>query len=102
MYFMNKTVLNLALAGMMTAGIAFSANAEEHTPPKEKCYGIAKAGKNDCKSANGSHSCAGHATTDGDAHEWTFVPKGECEKQGGHLTPPEAHAPAEHAPAKQH
>ena len=30
-------------------------------PGKEKCYGIAKAGKNDCAAANGSHSCAGQA-----------------------------------------
>jgi uncharacterized membrane protein len=69
----------------MTAGIALSANAAENKmeSAKEKCYGIAKAGKNDCKSANGSHNCAGHAKTDNDANEWKFVAKGECEKAGG-------------------
>jgi uncharacterized membrane protein len=52
----------------------------------EKCYGVAKAGKNDC-AANG-HSCAAQAKTDGDKSEWIAVPKGTCEKiVGGSLTP---------------
>lgn len=52
----------------------------EHTPAegKEKCYGIARAGMNDCATA--THSCAGQATTDGDPNEWVSVPAGSCEK----------------------
>ncbi len=46
---MNKTVLCAALAGVLTAGMAGSAFADVPAG-KEKCYGIAKAGKNDCKS----------------------------------------------------
>ena len=87
---MNKLLLSAALAGVMTAGVAFTANAATDTmtdAAKDKCYGIAKAGKNDCKSANGSHSCAGHATVDNGADEWKFVAKGTCEKDGGKLTP---------------
>ena len=87
---MNKLLLSAALAGVMTAGVAFTANAATDTmtdSAKDKCYGIAKAGKNDCKSANGSHSCAGHATVDNGADEWKFVAKGTCEKEGGKLTP---------------
>ena len=87
---MNKFLLSAALAGVMTAGIALSANAATDTmtdAAKDKCFGIAKAGKNDCKSANGSHSCAGHATVDNGADEWKFVAKGTCEKEGGKLTP---------------
>jgi len=87
---MNKFLLSAALAGVMTAGVALSANAAEDKmvdAAKDKCYGIAKAGKNDCKSANGSHSCAGHATADNGADEWKFVAKGTCEKEGGKLTP---------------
>lgn len=89
---MNKTLLTAALAGIFAAGVAVSANAEDKmaAPAKDKCYGIAKAGKNDCKAANGSHSCAGQAKTDNDANEWKFVEKGACEKEGGKLTPPAA------------
>lgn len=86
---MNKTLIATALAGVLTAGIAMSANADDmKDAKKEKCYGIAKAGKNDCKSASGSHSCAGQAKADGGADEWKFVEKGTCEKDGGKLTPP--------------
>jgi uncharacterized membrane protein len=50
----------------------------------EKCYGIARAGKNDC-AANG-HSCAGQAKADNDAKEWIKMPKGLCERiTGGKL-----------------
>jgi uncharacterized membrane protein len=48
---------------------------------KEKCLGVAEAGKNDC--ANNKHSCAGQAKADKGADEWKYVPKGECEKMGG-------------------
>lgn len=44
----------------------------------EKCYGIAKAGKNDC--GNKSHSCAGQGKTDGERSSFLFVPKGTCDK----------------------
>lgn len=55
---------------------------------KEKCYGIAKAGANDCASANGSHSCAGLAKVDNGAYDWKYVAKGTCEKVRGKTTPP--------------
>lgn len=85
---MNKALLTAALAGIFAAGVAMNANAaDDKTASKEKCFGIAKAGKNDCKSASGSHSCAGQATKDNDADEWKFVEKGTCEKEGGKLKP---------------
>lgn len=53
-----------------------------------QCYGIAKAGQNDCASKENQHSCHGHATTDNDPHEYKNVPsKEECEKLGGSLMP---------------
>jgi uncharacterized membrane protein len=55
---------------------------------KEKCYGIAKAGQNDCASPSGSHSCAGQSKADKGADEWKYVAKGTCEKEGGKMTPP--------------
>jgi uncharacterized membrane protein len=51
----------------------------------EKCYGIAKAGKNDCQTA--TSSCAGTSKKDHEASAWLSVPKGTCEKiVGGSLT----------------
>lgn len=55
---------------------------------KEKCYGIAKAGQNDCGTS--AHSCAGQAKADNMAEEWKFVAKGTCEKAGGKLSAPAA------------
>ena len=69
----------LALAGT-TQTPAHSADAEGG---KEKCYGIAKAGQNDCGTAR--HTCAGKATKDNAPDEWKYVPKGTCEKVGGKL-----------------
>jgi uncharacterized membrane protein len=53
---------------------------------QEKCYGVAKAGQNDCSTA--THGCAGQATADNDPAEWRSVSKGSCEKSGGKLNPP--------------
>jgi len=50
---------------------------------KEKCYGVAKAGKNACASKDGSHSCAGQAKVDNDPNEWAYVDAGTCEEKGG-------------------
>jgi uncharacterized membrane protein len=52
----------------------------------EKCYGVAKAGKNDC--AGGAHACAGQSSKDKSAKEFIELPKGTCERiVGGSLTP---------------
>jgi uncharacterized membrane protein len=56
---------------------------------KEKCYGVVKAGANDCANASKSHSCAGQAASDGDVNEWVALPAGVCAKLvGGSVTPP--------------
>ena len=47
----------------------------------EKCYGIAKAGQNDCGTAK--HACAAMGKSDNDASEWKYVPRGTCEQVGG-------------------
>ena len=52
----------------------------------EKCYGIAKAGLNDCQTA--SHSCAGTSTKDMDHASWIYVPAGTCQKIAGGSTMP--------------
>lgn len=83
---MNKMLLSAALAGIAASGFAVSAQAAD-APAKEKCYGVAKAGKNDCKAADGSHACMGLATKDNNAADWVNVEKGMCEKEGGKLAP---------------
>ncbi len=45
---------------------------------KEKCYGIAKAGQNDCANLSGTHSCAGQSKAEMGADEWKYVAKGTC------------------------
>lgn len=45
---------------------------------KDKCYGIALAGENDCKAGAGT-SCEGTSTVDFQGNAWTFAPKGTCE-----------------------
>ena len=50
---------------------------------KEKCYGVATAGKNDCANAMGTHSCAGQSTKDKDPGDWKYVAKGTCKSMKG-------------------
>lgn len=50
---------------------------------KEKCFGIAKAGQNDCASVSGTHSCAGQSKVDMDKEEWKYVAKGTCKDMKG-------------------
>lgn len=82
-----KVIVAAALAGLCvaTVGVAYAHPSMEAKAETEKCYGVAKAGQNDCASANGSHSCAGQATVDNDKNEWKSVPKGTCLKAGGTL-----------------
>ena len=47
----------------------------------EKCYGVVKAGKNDC--AGPGHSCQGQASSDSDPNEFILVPAGTCERLTG-------------------
>jgi uncharacterized membrane protein len=68
-----------AAAVMSLSFVATPAAAQE----KEKCYGIAKAGQNDCASVNGSHSCAGQSKVDMDKSEWKYVAKGSCKGMKG-------------------
>lgn len=104
----SKTTLNTLLAGAVAltmAGAATQASAHEDaaTAEMEKCYGVAKAGMNDCGNAAKTHTCAGHAATDADGGEWLNLPKGVCDKlTGGSLEPKvaDAAAPAEAAPAE--
>jgi uncharacterized membrane protein len=79
-----KSLISTALAAALALGALTAQAADEKGT--EKCYGIAKAGKNDC-AANG-HACAGQAKADANAKEWISVPAGTCEKiVGGSKSP---------------
>lgn len=56
-----------------------------HAASKEKCYGVALAGQNDCANLAGTHSCAGQSKVDNDPGEWKLVAKGTCKDLGGLL-----------------
>ena len=63
----------LAAAALATAVSAANAPAK----PMEKCFGVAKVGKNDCKAGAGT-SCAGTSTRDYQGNAWKLVPAGTC------------------------
>jgi uncharacterized membrane protein len=87
---MKHTQITMALGSLLALGsLTVSAQTMGHDAPApagtEKCYGVAKAAKNDCGTSK--HSCAGQAKTDGAGDEWIKVPKGTCERLvGGSLT----------------
>ena len=74
----NRTA-NAALAAAVAAAALMSAgaNAQTANADKERCCGIAMAGKNDC-AATGNNSCAGQSKADYDAKAWKYVAKGSC------------------------
>ena len=87
-----KTAL---IASAMAAAVSFAATGAAFAGPAaapgfehEKCYGVAKAGKNDCQTA--THSCAGTATKDTQGDSWIYVPAGTCDKLAGGSAQPKA------------
>ena len=77
-----RLIISSALSSVLALGLLSSANAEDKAD-KEKCFGIAKAGQNDCANLSGSHSCAGQSKADMGADEWKYVAKGTCHELGG-------------------
>ena len=84
----------MALASALVGSVAMSAVAVAQTGPApkpeykfEKCYGIAKAGKNDCAST-GNNSCGGSSKLNSDPKAWIYVPAGYCDRiVGGSVQP---------------
>ena len=86
-----RFVVSSAFVSVLGLGLASQAVAQDKA--KEKCYGIAKAGQNDCANLAGSHSCAGQSKVDNDPGEWKYVPAGTCKSMKG-MTAEEARAKA--------
>lgn len=90
---MSNTILTGTIfAAVIAAGVSGATDAQAQTKPAmEKCYGVAKAGKNDCAAGPGT-SCAGSSSVDYQGNAWTLVKKGTClkiktPKGNGSLTP---------------
>lgn len=82
------TLVSAAMAGLFAVSLAAaSGSALADEMGKEKCFGVAKAGQNDCGSNKSKHSCAGQSKMDNDPSDFKFVAKGTCEKMGGAMKP---------------
>ena len=102
--FIAAAALSACSGGGSSATEGAEASGEEVTETaaaeKEKCFGISKAGENDCAAGEGT-SCAGTSVVDYQGNAWKYTGAGECEPQGGSLTevadndPPVAPAAAE-------
>lgn len=83
------------VASALTALLAISQGAAvAQDSGKEKCYGVAKAGQNDCANLTDTHVCAGLSTVSDDSAEWKYVAKGTCKSMNG-LSLAEAKSKAE-------
>lgn len=83
---MTSTSKTAILAAAVSSLLMVTATAFAADDNSEKCYGVAKAGKNDC--AGAAHACAGQSTKTASPQEWVKLPKGTCERLvGGSLTP---------------
>jgi uncharacterized membrane protein len=92
---MNKTMTAASLAFAFGAAVSIAAapafaashgGAMKADMEKEKCYGVALKGKNDCKAGAGT-TCAGTSKMDHQGNAWTMVPKGTCEKTMSKTSP---------------
>ncbi|MEI8169520.1 MAG: DUF2282 domain-containing protein [Rhodoferax sp.] len=79
---MNQRAM-IAAAAASLMSLTFIAAPAHAANEKEKCFGIAKAGQNDCASMSGVHSCAGQSKVDMDKGEWKYVAKGTCKEMNG-------------------
>ncbi len=94
-----RRIVTTAIASAFALGLLGAAQAQTmpaQTKDKEKCYGIAKAGQNDCANLAGTHSCAGQSKVDNDPGEWKYVAKGTCKDMKG-MTADEAKKKAKKA-----
>lgn len=80
----SRLITSSALASVLALGLLSGASAaDDKAAAKEKCFGIAKAGQNDCANLSGTHTCAGQSKADNAPDEWKYVAKGTCAKMGG-------------------
>ena len=74
----NKKPISAAVIASAMAVALSGTVMEANAAKKEKCYGVALAGKNDCKAGAGT-TCAGTSSVDYQGNAWKIVAKGTCE-----------------------
>lgn len=86
----NRVIIASALAAAIIApSVSMAQGGPAPTPSfkAEKCYGLARAGQNDCAST-GNNSCAGTSRANADPRAWIYTPAGYCQRLvGGSLKP---------------
>ena len=88
---MNRDYLiRSALAGLVAAGVTVGGSALAQDKGMEKCWGVSKAGQNDCGSNKTAHSCAGQSKANYDPNDFKAVKTGTCLQMGGSLKQGEA------------
>ena len=81
-----KSLVAAAVAGLFALGAASgTALAQDMKKDQEKCWGVSKAGQNDCGSNKTAHSCAGQSKADYDSNDFKVVKAGTCVQMGGSL-----------------
>ena len=78
-----RLIVSSALASALALGLVGQVAAQDKGKAKEKCFGIAKAGQNDCANLSGTHTCAGQSKADMSADEWKYVAAGTCKDMKG-------------------
>jgi uncharacterized membrane protein len=74
-----RTVINAAVGSLLALGaLTMAGHVTAQDAEMERCYGVSKAGKNDCEGAG--HTCQGQSKADGATNEWIYVPAGTCER----------------------
>lgn len=74
---MDRRSFNLALVGSLSTALTLVAAAAAEEEGKEKCYGVALKGQNDCAAGPGT-TCAGTSRIDYQGNAWKYVPRGAC------------------------
>ncbi|MHB0990454.1 MAG: BufA1 family periplasmic bufferin-type metallophore [Burkholderiales bacterium] len=82
--FINTAASTILAMGVLAVAPASKADGNGMMKPgMEKCFGVAKAGQNDCKGLSGLHSCKGQSTVSNSPGDVKIVPDGTCAKLGG-------------------
>jgi uncharacterized membrane protein len=84
---MNKLTA-ASLAAALLGAVSLATLATPALAEDVKCYGVAKAGENDCANAAGTHACAGMATEDFSGGDWKAAASPHaCAMHGGMTVP---------------
>ena len=75
-----QALISTAVSSLLAIG-ALAISTQASAQEMEKCYGVVKAGANDC--AGAGHTCQGQATTDASAEEFLLLPSGTCDRIDG-------------------